>query len=45
MATVASQLIDEVTVRAQSDSLEDAREICEEGTFRITYVNALWILT
>ena len=40
MASVASQLIEEVTAHAQSDSLEDAREICAGGTFRITYVHA-----
>jgi len=33
MASVASQLIEEVTVHAQSDSLEDAREICANGTY------------
>ena len=33
MASVASQLIEEVTAHAQSDSLEDAREICEDGTY------------
>ena len=33
MAPVASQLIEEVTAHAQSDSLEDAREICAEGTY------------
>jgi len=33
MASVASHLIQEVTVRAQSDSLEDAREICADGTY------------
>ena len=33
MASVASQLIEEVTVRSQSDSLEDAREICADGTY------------
>jgi len=43
MASVASQLIEEVTAHAhaQSDSLEDAREICADGIFRITYVNAM----
>jgi len=30
---MASQLLDEVTARAQSDSLEDAREICADGTY------------
>jgi hypothetical protein len=33
MATVASQWIEEVTAHAQSDSLEDAREICADGTY------------
>ena len=33
MASVASQLKEEVTVHAQSDSLEDAREICADGTY------------
>ena len=33
MASLASQLIEEVTARAQSDSLEDAREICADGTY------------
>jgi len=33
MASVASQLMDEVTVHAQSESLEDAREICADGTY------------
>ena len=33
MASVASQLIEEDTAHAQSDSLEDAREICAEGTY------------
>jgi len=32
MASVASQLIEEATAHAQSDSLEDAREICADGT-------------
>jgi len=31
MASVASQLIEKVTAHAQSDSLEDAREICADG--------------
>ena len=30
---MTSQLIEEVTAHAQSDSLEDAREICAEGTY------------
>jgi len=33
MASVASQLIEEVTAHSQSDSLEDAREICADGTY------------
>jgi len=40
MASVASQLIEEVTqlieevtAHAQRDSLEDAREICTDGTY------------
>ena len=33
MASVASQLIEEVTAHAQSDSLEDAGEICADGTY------------
>ena len=31
MASVASQLIEEVIVHAQSDSLEDAPELCADG--------------
>ena len=33
MASVASYLIQEVTAHAQSDSLEDARQICADGTY------------
>ena len=33
MACVSSQLIEVVTAHAQSDSLEDAREICADGTY------------
>ena len=33
MASVASQLIEEVTGHAQSDSLEDARKIRADGTY------------
>jgi hypothetical protein len=33
MASVASQLIEEVTAHAQRDSLEDAREVCADGTY------------
>ena len=33
MASVASQVIEEVTAHAQSNSLEGAREICAHGTY------------
>jgi len=33
MASVASQLIEEVTAHVQSNSLEDAREICADGSY------------
>ena len=33
MASVASQFIEEDTAHAQSDSVEDAREICADGTY------------
>ena len=33
MASVPSQLVEEVTAHAQRDSLEDAREICVDGTY------------
>ena len=33
MVSVASQFIEEVTPRAQRDSLKDAREICADGTY------------
>jgi len=33
MVPVASQLVEEVTAHDQSDSLEDAREICADGTY------------
>ena len=33
MASVASQLIEEATAHGQCESLEDAREICAEGTY------------
>ena len=33
MASVASQLIQEVTAHAQSDSLEYARETCADDTY------------
>jgi len=33
MASAASQLVEEVNAHAQSDSLEDVREICAGGTY------------
>jgi len=33
MASVVSQLIEEVTAHTQSDSLENAREICAGGAY------------
>jgi len=33
MASVASQLIEEVTAHAQIDCLKDVREICADGTY------------
>ena len=33
MASVASHLIEEVTAHAPSDGVEDAREICADGTY------------
>ena len=33
MASVTYQLIEEITAHAQGDSLEDAREICADGTY------------
>jgi len=33
MASVASQLIEEVTAHAQMDGLQDAREICADSTY------------
>ena len=50
MAFVASQLIEEVTAHAQSDSLEHAREICADGTYfpnnlRTRYYNKKLLLS
>ena len=42
MASVASQLIEEVTADAQRDSLKDAREICADSTY---FLNNLRIYT
>ena len=39
MAPVASQL--EVTAHAQSDSLEDAREICAAGTYFLNNLSTI----
>jgi len=33
MASVASQLIEEVTAHEQSDNFEDARERCADGVY------------
>ena len=33
MESVASKMIEEFTAHAQSDSLENAREICADGTY------------
>ena len=33
MASVRTQLIEEVTAHAQCDSLEDAQETCADGTY------------
>ena len=33
MASVSSQLMEEVTAHAQNDNLVDAREICAERTY------------
>jgi len=42
MASMSSQLIEEVTAHAQRDSLEDAQEICADNTY---FLNNLRILT
>jgi hypothetical protein len=42
MASVASQMIEEVTAHAQRDSLNDVREICADGT---CFLNNLHIFT
>jgi len=41
MASMASQLIDEITAHAQSDSLKDAQGICADGTY---FLNNLRIM-
>ena len=45
MASVASQLIEEVTVHLQRDSLEDAREIRVDGTYFPNNVCTLSIIS
>jgi len=40
MASVASQLIEEVTAHGQIDSLEDAQEICADGTYFLSNLRA-----
>jgi hypothetical protein len=45
MASVASQLIEEVTAHAQSESPEDAREICTDGTYFRNNLRSYTILT
>ena len=42
MASVVSQLIEEFNAHAQSDSLENAREVCADGTY---FLNNLRIST
>jgi len=42
MVSVASQLVEEINARAQSDSLEDAWEICADGTY---FQNTLLIMS
>jgi hypothetical protein len=47
MASVASHLIEEVTALAQRDSLEDAWEICADGTYFLNnllrYTFCIWL--
>ena len=45
MASVASELIEEVTAHAQSDSLEGAREICADVTYFPNNLRMLRILS
>ena len=44
MASVASQSTEEVTAHAQSDSLEDAREICADGTYFPDKLRTCWLV-
>jgi len=41
MASVASQLIEEVTRHVQSDSLKDEQEICADGTYFLNNLRRL----
>jgi len=45
MASVASQLIEEVTAHARSDSLEDAREICADGPYFLNNLRTFTIIS
>jgi len=47
MVSVVSQLIEEATAHVQSDCLEDAREICVDGTYfpnnlRISFISKVY---
>jgi len=42
MASVASQLIEEVTAHARRDSCEDAREIRADGTYFPNNLRTFW---
>ena len=42
MASVTSQLIQEATAHEQIDNLEDAREICADGTYFTNNLRTLW---
>jgi len=44
MASVASQLIEEVTAHAQSDILKDAQEICADGTYFPNNLRITWCI-
>jgi len=43
MASVASQLMEEVIAHAQSDSLEDAREICADSIYFPNSLRTIWV--
>ena len=43
--SVTSQLVEEVTAHAQSDSLKDAREICADGTYFPNNLRTFFIVT